>query len=329
MSYGRETGIGMNNFTKETDEYIILQTMDIHVKSKSFESVLTDKRIVLIDDESEYVNPIPLETLSSIQTGENAIREPVIVLNVFSHANEIRQMRLTFSQHSGEKRTKERDEWVKQIQAMITPSRDQDYGTGIPPHSQKTGPLPHFRPKGRDGLPTYPDESTKSYTIHKNVPAYGQVADQSESIELKSHLIVYCTRCGMKVSDSALFCERCGSKIIHYGIQETMISKEPVPAAFSTMPAPQDKHEIKFVEPYNGVLPDKSPLDRSLREHTPATKQPKSRRKLILICGIVVIIVLIIVFALFSLAKTGAMSNLIQTPDARLVLNMPAPVISP
>ena len=103
------------------DEQILMRTQGVHVKSISFEAILTNKRIILVDRLKGILPPkeIPLATIQSVESGENAIRDLVITLGVITKTGGTRQMVLTFSREGGGNRIKERDEWVRQIKAHL------------------------------------------------------------------------------------------------------------------------------------------------------------------------------------------------------------------
>ena len=116
------------------DEQILIRTQGVHVKSISFEAILTNKGIILVDRLKNLLPPkeIPLTTIQSIEPGENAIRDLTITLGVITKAGGARQMVLTFSREGGGNRIKERDEWVRQIRGYIIPSFEQVIRKVIP-----------------------------------------------------------------------------------------------------------------------------------------------------------------------------------------------------
>ncbi len=116
------------------DEQILMRTQGVHVKSISFEAILTNKRIILVDRLKNILPPkeIPLATIQSVESGENAIRDLVITLGVITKTGGTRQMVLTFSREGGGNRIKERDEWVRQIKAHHSLSFEQVIRKVIP-----------------------------------------------------------------------------------------------------------------------------------------------------------------------------------------------------
>jgi hypothetical protein len=235
------------------DEKILIRTQGVHVKSISFEAILTNKRIILVDRLKNLLPPkeIPLGTIQSIEPGENAIRDLMITLGVVTKSGEVRQMVLTFSREGGGNRSKERDEWVRQIKASFTPSFEQVI--------RKVIPGIDFQPAGQ--------EREVSRGIRPTVPA-----ESRQPIEpvTESVLGTYCTRCGTKVPEGSGFCTRCGTQITPSG---------GIPQVPVSTPAPS----IPRVTPPKERLPDRDsppvnpPFERAtvtVPEKTPAGAKP-------------------------------------------------------
>ena len=151
------------------DEQILIRTQGVHVKSISFEAILTNKRIILVDRLKNLLPPkeIPLATIQSIEGGENAIRDLVITLGVITKTGGARQMVLTFSRAGGGNRVKERDEWVRHIRAHLTPSFEQVVrkvipGIGTPPAELNKAAPQSFGQVGSPASPLQPTESPLS-----------------------------------------------------------------------------------------------------------------------------------------------------------------------
>ena len=81
-----------------SDEPVILRAHNIKVKSVVFEAVLTNKRLILVDGKKGLIPPqeIFLETIRTVDGGENAIRDPILTFSIMSHGGTARQMILTF-----------------------------------------------------------------------------------------------------------------------------------------------------------------------------------------------------------------------------------------
>ena len=87
------------------DETIILQAHNIKVKSVVFDAVLTNNRLILIDSKKGLIPPqeILLPAISTVDGGENAIRDPILTFTIIAKGSTARQMILTFPREaSGE-----------------------------------------------------------------------------------------------------------------------------------------------------------------------------------------------------------------------------------
>ncbi|MFA6362459.1 zinc-ribbon domain-containing protein [Methanoregula sp.] len=237
------------------DEQFLIRTQGVHVKSGSFEAILTNKRIILVDREKNILTPkeIPLATIQSVASGENAIRDLVITLGLITKTGGTRQMVLTFFREGGGNRIKERDEWVRQIRAHLTPSFEQGIrkvipGSEMPPTEQN--PV----------LPPVSETPGSSPTAKKIVdysPEPGR-APPATSPASECAFGIYCTRCGTKVPEGSGFCNKCGTRIILPGEspEAPVLTLAP---SIPVSPAPKERpldRDIQSIEP----LIEKSPL---------------------------------------------------------------------
>ena len=157
------------------DEQILIRTQGVHVKSISFEAILTNRGIILVDRLKNLLPPkeIPLTTIQSIEPGENAIRDLTITLGVITKAGGARQMVLTFSREGGGNRIKERDEWVRQIRGYIIPSFEQVIRKvipGIDPQEAGHEDTAPFGIRAAVPLARSPDLSQPAKKIMENPP---------------------------------------------------------------------------------------------------------------------------------------------------------------
>lgn len=253
------------------NERILIRTANVHVKSISFEAILTNKRIIFINRAKNILSQkeIPLVTVQNVEAGENAIRDTLITLTVVTNSRERKQMVLTFSRESGGNRAKERNEWIQLINENITPSFEQVVRTvnpGIDP-AEKVGPVP---PKkimiSRSPLPPTPvtryEPPTKPQPVKSETPlswqapapsaAHVPVPKPSPSITLGT----YCSKCGAKVPENSGFCDKCGSRIIVLG------AVHQVPIAIPTSPA--TVQTVKEERPIDLKIPSvEPPIERS------------------------------------------------------------------
>ena len=136
-----------------SDEKVLIRTQGVYVKSIPFEGILTNKRIILIDRAKNLLpsKEIPLVTIKEVESGENAIRDQIIMLSVMAKTGETRQMILTFSRQAGGNRIKERDAWVRVIKENASSSFDQVIRNVIPgPEPALRRAEPADRPEIRD-----------------------------------------------------------------------------------------------------------------------------------------------------------------------------------
>jgi hypothetical protein len=265
------------------DEQILMRTQGVHVKSISFEAILTNKRIILVDRIKNVLPPkeIPLATVQSVESGENAIRDLVITLGVITKTGGTRQMVLTFSREGGGNRVKERDEWVKQIKSHLTPSFEQVIRKVIPgiepPHPGPTKIPPH----ASETTGSQPISARSTWVapgakkIAENPPESWQVPPVPSPAP-EGILGIYCTKCGTRVPEGSGFCNKCGTRIVLPGEHP----KAPVVAqAPSTPVSPPPKerpidHEIRSIEPLIEKSPVNIPRD-PLRSVTPVPVNPQ------------------------------------------------------
>ncbi len=228
------------------DEQILIRTQGVHVKSISFEAILTNRGIILVDRLKNLLPPkeIPLTTIQSIEPGENAIRDLTITLGVITKAGGARQMVLTFSREGGGNRIKERDEWVRQIRGYIIPSFEQVIRKvipGIDPQQAGHEDTAPFGIRAAVPLARSPDLSQPAKKIMENPPEPWNPAPSPEPAP-ESILGTYCTRCGTKVPEGSGFCTKCGTPITGPGENPEV----PVSAPLSSIPVftPQKERPI-------------------------------------------------------------------------------------
>jgi hypothetical protein len=128
-------------------ESIILTTHRISVDSVLHNVMLTNERLVLIDDRHAgfYPRSIMLRDIASLRSGKMSSGEPVIILFFSSAERENLPLHLIFSQHYGEIRRQERDEWAKKIMELRIALIQKDIPSEISPTSLKHGLQPSVR----------------------------------------------------------------------------------------------------------------------------------------------------------------------------------------
>jgi hypothetical protein len=256
------------------DEEILMRTQGVHVKSISFEAILTNKRIILVDRLKGILPPkeIPLATIQSVESGENAIRDLVVTLGVITKTGGTRQMVLTFSREGGGNRIKERDEWVRQIKAHHTLSFEQVIRKVIPgmetaQSGQNKVAQPAYDMGGHEAPPARPAGFSPSVkkiveTPQESWQAPTPVPAPAPAVE--EILGTYCTRCGTKVPDGSGFCNNCGTRIVRPGETIPAPAPKPAPSTPVAFTAPQRRpidQEIQSIEPLIGKSTANIPRD--------------------------------------------------------------------
>jgi hypothetical protein len=204
-----------------SDETVFIRTPSIYIKSFPFEGILTNKRILLIDASGNQVQKeIHLSTVREIDTGENAIRDQTLTISIISKTGEMRKMILTFPQQTGGNRTRERDEWAKNLRDHTgtkfghvvrqgtsfpqgVPEQKKRTRIGVvssPPPKQQRIPVMHDTPQGR----------TAEITGGTDRSGQTSAAGGSGTTVFGT----YCSRCGNRVAEGSAFCNRCGAPIV-------------------------------------------------------------------------------------------------------------------
>ena len=128
----------------DQDESIILETRNVKFKSISLDAILTNKRIILIDSKKNVLPPqdIPLTSIRVVEMGENAIRDPFLLLILNSVTGEKRQMVITFSRQAGAERKRECNEWVRKLDSLREAMVPDSYPADIPVQTEEPEPKP-------------------------------------------------------------------------------------------------------------------------------------------------------------------------------------------
>ncbi len=203
----------MDDSGMNSDERVALTTPDVVVKSVLFEATLTTRRIILTDRKDNLIpeKEVPLESIRRVETGENAIRDPVLTLWIDA-GGETRQMVITFSQRKGAGRKRERDEWAARLREF----------TGS--FAQRTI---------QKAVPSFAKEPRKRIIEHSSYreepPVSAPYAESSNREEAPLPYGSFCSRCGNRIMQGSLFCNRCGTKIVTPG--QASMPREPARGA--------------------------------------------------------------------------------------------------
>ncbi|PKL70763.1 MAG: hypothetical protein CVV30_05295 [Methanomicrobiales archaeon HGW-Methanomicrobiales-1] len=219
---------------QNNDEPVILRAHNIKVKSVAFDAVLTGKSLMLVDSKKGLIPPqeILIASISTVEGGENAIRDPILTLAIFSPGGTARQMILTFPREASGERRRERDEWLKALKAQIAYAATSP---GVPdttafgqPSSQNAGTAPQSQ-SGGSGAPSQKKkiEITKPRrNIIEPIPTMPRPVETT-TLPVGS----FCSRCGNRVPPESVFCNLCGTKV-------TTSPDQPVDAP-APVPTPQ------------------------------------------------------------------------------------------
>lgn len=227
------------------DEQKLLEAQNIKVKSVSFNAVLTSRRLVLIDSKRQKLPPqeILLATVRSVESGENAIRDPTITLSIITNTGKTRQMIMTFSKYSGGERKRESDEWIRALRQHLLPTIEHPVVHAPPPPVEDFLPEepvpvapPASSPPPRIEIVNAPPQKKRieiSRPIKKIVEAPPAMPAPVETTSLP--VGSFCNRCGSRVPPESVFCNRCGTPVTGDSDYEDLLS-DPEP---ETSPIPQ------------------------------------------------------------------------------------------
>lgn len=134
-------------------ESIVLTTHKVSVSYVSYDMMLTTRRLILVESGYARFEPraIPFLNIESVSAGKIATDEPVITLSTRDPGSTgtPEQVNLIFSEQPGERRRRERDEWLRKLMGYIVSEREQATGTDIPP----VDPTPNLFPIGATPRP--------------------------------------------------------------------------------------------------------------------------------------------------------------------------------
>lgn len=158
----------MGNPYLNRDESIILTTQRIRINSTMADVLLTNQRLIIVDPAHAQFRPqtIPLTTIETVMTGEDAQDNPLLSLSLsaITPQGATQSKELIFTQQAGGERKQERDEWVQQLKAQIASVRQQILLTPNPPPNQETGIMSgEIKP---DRIARFPVDSPFRVTSH-------------------------------------------------------------------------------------------------------------------------------------------------------------------
>ena len=264
----------------DQDESIILETRNVKFKSISLDAILTNKRIILIDNKKNVLPPqdIPLASIRIVEMGENAIRDPFLLLILSTVTGEKHQLVITFSRLAGAERKRECNEWVKKLdslrEAMIPDSYPADIPVlaeepEIPPEVPAPAPAPAPAPTRTVIAGTRPVK--KKIEISRPLSKIIEKSPVSpvpvETSSLPSG--TFCSRCGNRVPLNSTFCNHCGTPIVH--VPEKAAAPQPSAPSVKVMiqppvssPAEQQNRPIdRVIHSIEPLIEDSVPRTQS------------------------------------------------------------------
>jgi hypothetical protein len=250
----------------DQDESIILETRNVKFKSISLDAILTNKRIILIDSKKNVLPPqdIPLTSIRIVEMGENAIRDPFLLLVLSSVTGEKRQMVITFSRLAGAERKRECNDWVKKLDSLREAMVPDSYPADIPVQAEE----PEITPEVSAPAPA-PTRTVIAGTrpVKKKIEIsrpLSKIIEKSpaspvpvETSSLPSG--TFCSRCGNRVPLNSTFCNHCGTPIVH--VPEKAVAPQPAaPSVKVTIQSPVTPVAGQQNRPIDRVIHSIEPL---------------------------------------------------------------------
>jgi len=250
----------------DQDESIILETRNVKFKSISLDAILTNKRIILIDSKKNVLPPqdIPLTSIRIVEMGENAIRDPFLLLILSTVTGEKRQLVITFSRLAGAERKRECNEWVKKLDSLREAIVPDSYPADIPVQAEE----PEITPEVSAPAPA-PTRTVIAGTrpVKKKIEIsrpLSKIIEKSpvspvpvETSSLPSG--TFCSRCGNRVPLNSTFCNHCGTPIVH--VPEKAAAQQPAaPSVKVTIQPPVSPPAEQQNRPIDRVIHSIEPL---------------------------------------------------------------------
>ena len=175
----------MGNNYLNRGESLLLTTHSVSVDGGLYDILLTNERIVFVDNRYTRFEPrtLPFTQIISVKGGRVPTGEPVItlVLTETGALIDSRDQHLIFTQQPGEERRHERDQWVKRLIELVISSRQHAVREETRPQEQEPGVKPSVR---RWDAPDH----LRPRTTPEKVPAPVHVVVEPDVIELPEFL---------------------------------------------------------------------------------------------------------------------------------------------
>lgn len=148
----------MDNLNLENDESVLYRTQKLIISGVGHEAVLTEKRLILIGNESQKVEEtIPYTDIGLAAAGTNALREPIITLTMLQSEGGTRESELIFIHRTGGEDVRDRDRCLSVMeQHQVTVRGSPSGGASLPLARRDNAealPLPEEEEKTRPAVP--------------------------------------------------------------------------------------------------------------------------------------------------------------------------------
>jgi hypothetical protein len=244
------------------DESIILETRNVKFKSISLDAILTNKRIILIDSKKNVIPPqdISLASIRIVEMGENAIRDPFLLLILSTTMGEKRQMVITFSRQAGAERRRECNDWVKKLESLRPALVPDTVPADLPVLAAEPLKKPEVSPPAQAVVPGTRPVKKKIEIARPLSKIIEKIPVSPVPIETSSLPSgTFCSRCGNRVPLRSTFCNHCGTPIIHVpeqaGAPQPAVSQVQVP-----LPPPVGSAAERQSRPIEQIIQSIEPL---------------------------------------------------------------------
>jgi hypothetical protein len=200
--------------------------------------------------------------------GENAIRDPFLLLILSTVTGEKRQLVITFSRLAGAERKRECNEWVKKLDSLREAMVPDSYPADIFVQEEEPEITPEVSAPAPDPAPT-PTRTIIAGTrpVKKKIEIsrpLSKIIEKSpvspvpvETSSLPSG--TFCSRCGNRVPLNSTFCNHCGTPIVH--VPEKAVAPQPaVPSVKVTIQFPVSPPAEQQNRPIDRVIHSIEPL---------------------------------------------------------------------
>ena len=266
----------------DRDESIILETRNVKFKSILLDAILTNKRIILIDSKKNLIPPqeISLASIRIVEMGENAIRDPFLLLILRHATGEKSQMVITFSRQAGAERRRECTEWVKKLESTRpaplpdTAPADLTVKGGEPLKKREVSPAAQTGVPGTRPVKKKIEIARPLSKIIEKSPV-SPVPVETSSLPSGS----FCSRCGNRVPVRSTFCNHCGTPIIHVpgqpGAPQPAVLQVQIPLPVSSAAERQSSPIEQIIHSIEPLIEDSVPRTRPaqiLQKNAPEQK---------------------------------------------------------